>query len=106
MKPKTKYDKVGTCSPTISKPSPNGPGGKLLQIRKEVLAQANRLRTKTSSKGSFADAVAFASGSLKGKEHRTKVTSTIILRGNKRMKIPTQVVKGAGPRQFASKYKT
>ena len=92
---------------TQSKSSPTCSGGeKLLQVRKEAMIQSNRMRSTSSTKQpSFAAAVAFASITAKGNAHRTQKSSIVQLAGNKRMKIPTQVVKGAGARQFASKWK-
>jgi hypothetical protein len=89
-----------------------GSGSKLFHVRNEAMATAparNKLQQQKQhvQKSSFADAVAFASGSSKGIKHRAKVTgSTVVhLSGNKRMRIPTDVAKGAGPRAIASKWK-
>lgn len=69
------------------------------------------MRQRTASvcpKPSFGDAVAFAAVSKKGMANKRKQLGGTIqqLTGGKRMKVPTKVVQGAGPRQFASKWKT
>ena len=85
--------------------SSHGGSTKLLQIRKETMVQVARQKVITSpqQKASFSNAVAFASCTSKGK--RSKSSTTVELSGNKRMKVPDQIVKGAGPRQMASKWK-
>lgn len=83
-----------------------GTSGNIFQLRREVQVQSQKLKTVDASrKPSFADAVAFASGTSKGKAHRTQNATTVHLAGNKRMRVPTKIVKGAGPRQLASKWK-
>jgi hypothetical protein len=85
---------------------------KVAQLRKETTIQVARQKSSAASllpaKASFGDAVAFASVSKKGMVHKRKQLGGTIqqLGGGKRMKIPTKVVQGGGPRQFASKWKT
>ena len=86
--------------------SSSGATNKLMQVRKETFLQLKCQRQmKSAPKPSFAEAVAFASKS-KSKSNKAMASSTIRLEGNKQMKIPTQVVRGSGPRQLASKWKT
>lgn len=86
-----------------------GGNAKVAQLRKETTIQLARQRASATArpKASFGDAVAFASVSKKGMAHKRKqLGGTIQQLGNgKRMKVPTKVVQGAGPRQFASKWK-
>jgi hypothetical protein len=93
--------------------SPPREGGnvKVAQLRKEATIQTARQRTAAEvhpKKASFGDAVAFASISKKGAAHKRKQLGGTIqqLGGGKRMKVPTKVVQGAGPRQLASKWKS
>jgi hypothetical protein len=95
--------RLGQASPFTS--SASGNGAKLLNIRSEM-AQVKKLQ-QVNTKSSFADAVAFASGSSKGAKHRARATGVtdVQISGNKRMKIPAHMVNGTGLRQFASKWK-
>lgn len=77
---------------------------KLMQVRREASIQSSRqqIAIPTKTGASFANAVAFASVS---KKKNVKKSNVMELPGNKRMRVPTDVVKGAGPRQLASKWK-
>jgi hypothetical protein len=83
-------------------------GLKLLQVKKEALIQSSKRQPayQATTKATFSNAVAFASGSTKIKVNNSIQKSLVMeLPGNKRMRVPNDVVKGAGPRQLASKWK-
>jgi hypothetical protein len=82
----------------------------MAQLRKESAIRGERQKSSAvviRPKASFGDAVAFASVSKKGMAHKRKQLGGTIkqLGDGKRMKVPSQVVQGAGPRQLASKWK-